>query len=66
MNFEVAIQRLCDTDVQFVVIGGWAAIFQGSAHVTSDLDICYSREKENLRKLESLLKAGHDEYETNQ
>jgi hypothetical protein len=51
VNFEVAIERLCDAGVRFVVIGGWAAIFHGSAHVTNDLDICYSRDKENRRKL---------------
>lgn len=55
MNFEFAVQRLCDAGVEFVVIGGWAAIFHGSAHVTNDLDICYSRDKENLRKLAEAL-----------
>ena len=55
MNFEAAIQLLCDAGVEFVVIGGWAAIFHGSAHVTNDLDICYSRDKENLRKLAEVL-----------
>lgn len=55
MNFEAAVQHLCDAGVEFVVIGGWAAIFHGSAHVTSDLDICYSRDKENLRKLAGAL-----------
>ena len=54
MNFEAAIQHLCDACVVFVVIGGWAAIFHGSAHVTSDRDICYSRDKENLRKVARL------------
>ncbi|MFN7923638.1 MAG: hypothetical protein U0Q16_26285 [Bryobacteraceae bacterium] len=51
MNFEAAVQRLCDGGVEFVVIGGWAAIFHGSAHVTNDLVGCLSRSKENLRKL---------------
>ncbi len=55
MNIERVIQHLCDADVDFVVIGGWAAIFHGSAHVTVDLDICYSRDKENLRRLAGAL-----------
>ena len=59
MNFEVAIQRLSDAGVDFVVIGGWAAIFHGSAHVTNDLDICYSRDSENLRKLAAALAPYH-------
>lgn len=36
MNFERVIQHLCDAGGDFVVIGGWAAIFHGSAHVTND------------------------------
>ena len=59
MNFERVIQHLCDGDVDFVVIGGWAAIFHGSAHVTNDLDICYSRDKENLRRLAGVLAPYH-------
>ena len=59
MNFELAIQRLCDAGVEFVVIGGWAAIFHGSANVTNDLDICYSRHKANLRKLAEALAPYH-------
>lgn len=55
MNFEFALQRLSDEGVDFVVIGGWAAIFHGSAHVTSELDICYFRDKENLWKLAGAL-----------
>jgi len=37
------------------VIGGAAAVLQGSAYVTSDLDICYSREKSNLEKIANAL-----------
>jgi hypothetical protein len=36
MDFERVIQHLCDAGVDFVVIGGWAAIFHGSAHVTDE------------------------------
>lgn len=59
MNFEAAIQRLCDAGVDFVVIGGWAAIFHGSAHVTNDLDVCFSRDKANLEKLAAALAPYH-------
>ena len=38
-----------------IIIGGAAAVLHGSAYVTADLDICYSREKENLKKLETAL-----------
>jgi hypothetical protein len=59
MNFEEAVQRLCDEEVQFVVIGGWAAILHGSVHVTNALDICYPRDRENLRKLAAALAPYH-------
>lgn len=59
MNFELAIQVLCDSGVEFVVIGGWAAIFHGSAHVTNDLDICYARNRVNLRRLAAALAPFH-------
>lgn len=59
MDFESVIQHLCDAGVDFVVIGGWAAIFHGSAHLTNDLDICYSRESENLRRLAEALAPYH-------
>ena len=52
MNLEIAVHRLCDAGVDFIVIGGWAAIFHGSARLTNDLI---------LPKLESLLEAAQDE-----
>lgn len=51
MQFEKAIQVLCDADVEFVVIGGLSATLHGSVRVTYDLDICYSRNTVNLRRL---------------
>ena len=37
--------------VEFVVIGGMAIRTHGSSYLTQDLDICYSRDRENLRKI---------------
>jgi hypothetical protein len=51
MQFDRAVQALCDASVEFVVIGGLAATLHGSAHVTFDLDICFSRSRANLRRL---------------
>ncbi len=55
MPFERAIQALCDAQVDFVVIGGLAAVFHGSARTTYDLDICYSRSAANLKRLAGAL-----------
>ena len=59
MQFERAVQALCDASVEFVVIGGLSATFHGSARVTYDLDICYSRASANLRRLTEALAPFH-------
>ena len=59
MQFEKALQALCDSHVQFVVIGGLSATFHGSARVTYDLNICYSRTPGNLRRLAQALAPFH-------
>jgi hypothetical protein len=51
MQFESAVKVLCDAGVEFVVIGGLAATFHGSAQITYDLDICYCRTASNLKRL---------------
>jgi len=54
-NIEKLLKALYDQGVEFVIIGGAAAVLHGSAYVTGDLDVCYSREKENLKKLATAL-----------
>jgi Nucleotidyl transferase AbiEii toxin, Type IV TA system len=41
--------------VDFVVVGGYAAIAHGAARLTHDLDICYAPDPENLKALGSVL-----------
>jgi predicted nucleotidyltransferase len=53
------VQTLVDAGVEFVIIGGWAAILHGSSKVTIDLDLCYSRRPENLRRLAAALAPFH-------
>ncbi len=59
MNFEVAVQSMSDAGVEFIIIGGWSAILHGSAHVTNDLDIFFSRKPDNLRRLIEALALYH-------
>jgi hypothetical protein len=58
MTFDpLAILRtLVEARVEFIVIGGVAAAVRGSPSATVDLDICYRREEENLRRLASVLR----------
>ena len=41
--------------VDFVVIGGLAGLAQGSSYPTFDLDVAYSRDKGNLRRMAAAL-----------
>jgi hypothetical protein len=45
------LQRLCDADIDFVVVGGFAAVLHGSTLVTRDLDICALLTSDNVEKL---------------
>jgi len=45
--------------VQFVIIGGIAGNLRGSNLITNDLDICFARDRENLRKLAAALNELH-------
>jgi predicted nucleotidyltransferase len=60
---ETDVERLLKAfqqeNLEFVIIGGLAAVLQGSAYVTADLDVCYSRKRENLEKLARSLAAFH-------
>ena len=56
---QKAVQALCDSGVEFVVIGGLAATFYGSAPSDLHLDICYSRASPNLHRLTEALAPFH-------
>jgi len=59
MSFSRAVQILVDTQVEFAIIGGWAAILHGSSYLTNDLDLCYSRAPENLQRIAAALAPFH-------
>ena len=46
---------LCEADAAFVVVGGMAAVAQGSAYITVDLDVCYERKSINLQRVSDAL-----------
>lgn len=50
------MRGLNDASVDFVVIGGVAAVAHGSPFQTNDLDVCYRPSSENLVLLARLLK----------
>jgi len=50
-DFEELIHRLHRSGVEFLIVGGLAATIHGSARLTQDLDIVYSRSAENIGRL---------------
>jgi hypothetical protein len=53
------LRRFVEHQAKFVLIGGLAMAAHGSAYVTRDLDICYSRAPENLEAVVSALASLH-------
>jgi predicted nucleotidyltransferase len=58
-DFEKAVQVLHGGGVEFIIIGGVAAILHGLGYTTYDLDVVYSRDRENIRRLVEALKPHH-------
>jgi predicted nucleotidyltransferase len=50
------LQRLADSRVDFVVVGGFAGVLHGSSLVTRDLDICAVLTPDNIESLRETLK----------
>lgn len=50
------LRALREHGVRFVVIGGFASLYHGSAHVTFDLDITPERSEANLDRLSEALR----------
>ena len=53
------VQLLASSGINFIVVGGWAAIIHGSARTTQDFDVVYERSRTNIEKLASALAALH-------
>ncbi|HKV26548.1 MAG TPA: nucleotidyl transferase AbiEii/AbiGii toxin family protein [Candidatus Acidoferrum sp.] len=59
MNLHGTLTALHAAQVEFVLIGGAAFQLQGGARPTEDLDFCYSRTTENIRRLAEALEPFH-------
>jgi hypothetical protein len=55
-QFDKLLPLLVNGDIDFILIGGVAGNIHGSARLTFDVDIVYSRSKANLERISSLLK----------
>jgi hypothetical protein len=55
-NFVDFISLLNKQHVKYVLVGGWAVIFEGYARTTGDMDFFIERSEENAEKIISVLK----------
>lgn len=61
IGLERLLNALADAHVEYILVGGIAARAHGSARITQDVDICYSRSEENLARIITAL-APFDPY----
>ena len=54
-DYRRLIEAFTDHEVDIVVVGAIALVLHGSPRVTRDLDVCYSRESSNLKRLAEAL-----------
>lgn len=59
LNIKEILKTLDIHNVKYIVIGGTAAVTQGSVHLTFDFDICYARDKSNLENIVKALAPFH-------
>src|SRR5579863_3861855 len=58
-NFDELLPLLIKNRVQFIVVGGGAAVAHGLARLTSDVDVVYARERNNIQNLVQALEIHH-------
>lgn len=58
-DYRKLIALLAEAGIEFILIGGVAAVAHGSTRLTKDLDIVYRRTEENVRRLVRALAPYH-------
>ncbi|HEY0940156.1 MAG TPA: nucleotidyltransferase [Steroidobacter sp.] len=56
------IERLCDAQIDFVVVGGFAGMLHGSTLVTRDLDVCAILSPEAIARLREIFRDLHPKH----
>ncbi len=54
-DFSTLLKRLADAGLDFVIVGGFAAVTHGSSYVTRDVDICALLTADDVAKLREAL-----------
>lgn len=64
-GFENLIKSLCANDVDFVIIGGFAAVVHGVSTLTQDIDLAVSFDENNFAHLVDALQELHPVHRQN-
>jgi len=56
VKFQEVLKNLNSHQVEYIIIGGYAAVLHGASYATNDVDICYHRTKQNLESIVHVLK----------
>jgi len=56
-DLSALIEGLCEAGIEYIIVGGLAAVAQGAPVTTFDLDIVHRQTEENIRKLLTFLKS---------
>lgn len=54
-DFTKLLCRLADAGIDFVIVGGFAAVSHGSSYVTKDVDVCLVLSESNVARLRAAL-----------
>jgi hypothetical protein len=54
-DLTALLAKLCDAGIEFIVVGGAAAVLHGAPITTNDLDIVHRRTPENVARLLELM-----------
>lgn len=55
IDFETALKALTNEKVEFDIVGGLAISAHSTGYITKDLDFCYLRTTENLKRIVAAL-----------
>ena len=63
-DINLILSKLLENEIDFILVGGMAAVFYGVSTVTYDVDVCFRFESHNIQKLLKALKDIHPRVRT--
>jgi hypothetical protein len=59
VDFDALLKLLRQHEIEFVIVGGFAAMAHGASQLTQDVDVCFEFTPKNVRRLAGALKDFH-------